>query len=46
MTRKKEFLQALEKNILLFDGAMGTEIQKFNPKSEVKGAELARQKLS
>ena len=34
MTRKKEFLQAMEKNILLFDGAMGTEIQKFNPKSE------------
>ena len=34
MTRKKEFLQALEKNILLFDGAMGTEIQKFNPKPE------------
>ena len=34
MTEKKEFLQALEKNILLFDGAMGTEIQKFNPKSE------------
>jgi len=34
LTEKKEFLQALEKNILLFDGAMGTEIQKFNPKSE------------
>jgi len=34
LTRKKEFLQALEKNILLFDGAMGTEIQKFNPKPE------------
>ena len=34
MTRKKEFLQALEKNILLFDGAMGTEIQKFNPNPE------------
>ena len=34
MTEKKEFLQALEKNILFFDGAMGTEIQKFNPKSE------------
>lgn len=24
----------MEKNILLFDGAMGTEIQKFDPKSE------------
>jgi 5-methyltetrahydrofolate--homocysteine methyltransferase len=34
LTEKKDFLQALEKNILLFDGAMGTEIQKFNPKSE------------
>ena len=34
MTRKKEFLQALEKDILLFDGAMGTEIQKFDPKPD------------
>ena len=34
MTNKESFLEALEKKILLFDGAMGTEIQKFNPKPE------------
>jgi len=34
LTNKEPFLEALEKKILLFDGAMGTEIQKFNPKSE------------
>ena len=34
MTNKEPFLEALEKKILLFDGAMGTEIQKFNPKPE------------
>ena len=28
------FAQALEKRVLLFDGAMGTEIQKLDPKSE------------
>ena len=31
---KEPFLEALEKRILLCDGAMGTEIQKFNPKPE------------
>ena len=34
MTNKESLLEALEKKILLFDGAMGTEIQKFNPKPE------------
>jgi 5-methyltetrahydrofolate--homocysteine methyltransferase len=34
LTNKEPFLEALEKKILLFDGAMGTEIQKFNPKPE------------
>ncbi|MDH3657037.1 MAG: homocysteine S-methyltransferase family protein [Nitrosopumilus sp.] len=34
MTTKKLFLDALENQILLFDGAMGTEIQKYNPKPE------------
>jgi len=34
LTNKESFLEALEKKILLFDGAMGTEIQKFNPKPE------------
>ena len=32
--QKKNFLDALGERILLFDGAMGTEIQKFNPKPE------------
>lgn len=31
---KEPFLDALKKRILLFDGAMGTEIQKYNPKPE------------
>ncbi|HEX9845494.1 MAG TPA: homocysteine S-methyltransferase family protein, partial [Candidatus Nitrosotenuis sp.] len=31
---KQNFLDALNERILLFDGAMGTEIQKFNPKPE------------
>tara|TARA_B100000029_G_scaffold307071_1_gene299883 strand:+ start:1307 stop:2257 length:951 start_codon:yes stop_codon:yes gene_type:complete len=31
---KENFLEALENRIILFDGAMGTEIQKLNPKSE------------
>lgn len=31
---KESFLDALNKRVLLFDGAMGTEIQKFNPKPE------------
>ena len=31
---KETFSQALEKRVLLFDGAMGTEIQKLDPKSE------------
>ncbi len=34
MTEKKPFLDALKENILLFDGAMGTEIQKYDPKPE------------
>ena len=34
MVQKIPFLQALDEKILLFDGAMGTEIQKFNPKPE------------
>ena len=34
MTEKEPFLDALKNKILLFDGAMGTEIQKFNPTSE------------
>jgi 5-methyltetrahydrofolate--homocysteine methyltransferase len=34
LTQKESFLEALDKRILLFDGAMGTEIQKFNPKPE------------
>ena len=31
---EETFTQALETRILLFDGAMGTEIQKLEPKSE------------
>jgi 5-methyltetrahydrofolate--homocysteine methyltransferase len=34
LTKKEAFLDAMEKRILLCDGAMGTEIQKFNPKAE------------
>ncbi len=34
MTQKESFLDALKNRILLFDGAMGTEIQKNNPKPE------------
>ncbi|MCE2505940.1 MAG: homocysteine S-methyltransferase family protein [Nitrosopumilaceae archaeon] len=34
MTEKESFLNALQNRVLLFDGAMGTEIQKFNPKPE------------
>ncbi len=34
MVQKEPFLVALQNRILLFDGAMGTEIQKYNPKSE------------
>ena len=34
MTEKELFLDALQNRILLFDGAMGTEIQKYDPKSE------------
>ena len=29
-----EFTKAFQKQVLLFDGAMGTEIQKLNPKLE------------
>lgn len=32
MTGKEPFLQALRSRVLLFDGAMGTEIQKYDPK--------------
>lgn len=34
MKEKPAFTDALKEKILLFDGAMGTEIQKFNPKPE------------
>jgi len=34
LVQKEPFLTAIQKRILLFDGAMGTEIQKYNPKSE------------
>ncbi|MGI0056111.1 MAG: homocysteine S-methyltransferase family protein [Nitrosarchaeum sp.] len=34
MVQKEPFLTALQKKILLFDGAMGTEIQKHNPTPE------------
>jgi 5-methyltetrahydrofolate--homocysteine methyltransferase len=34
LTEKEPFLEALKHKVLLFDGAMGTEIQKFDPKSE------------
>ena len=34
MAKKEDFLSALNNRILLFDGAMGTEIQQVNPKSE------------
>jgi len=34
LTEKEAFLDAIKNRVLLFDGAMGTEIQKFNPKPE------------
>ncbi|MFY9299690.1 MAG: homocysteine S-methyltransferase family protein [Candidatus Nitrosotenuis sp.] len=34
MMQKKNFLDAARERVLLFDGAMGTEIQKFDPKQE------------
>ncbi|MCE9653625.1 MAG: homocysteine S-methyltransferase family protein [Nitrosarchaeum sp.] len=34
MVQKEPFLTALQNRILLFDGAMGTEIQKYDPKPE------------
>ena len=34
MIKKEPFLEALKNKVLLFDGAMGTEIQKYNPKPE------------
>jgi 5-methyltetrahydrofolate--homocysteine methyltransferase len=34
LTEKEPFLDALKNRILLFDGAMGTEIQKYDPKPE------------
>jgi 5-methyltetrahydrofolate--homocysteine methyltransferase len=34
LQEKEPFLNALQKRILLFDGAMGTEIQKYDPKPE------------
>ena len=34
MVQKPRFLDAVNHNVLLFDGAMGTEIQKFEPKPE------------
>ncbi|MGY5140711.1 MAG: homocysteine S-methyltransferase family protein [Candidatus Nitrosopumilus sp. Bin_571-38] len=34
MTEKEPFLDAMKNRILLFDGAMGTEIQRHNPQPE------------
>ena len=34
MSQKEPFLDAIKHRVLLFDGAMGTEIQKFDPKPE------------
>jgi len=34
LVQKEAFLTALQNRILLFDGAMGTEIQKYDPKPE------------
>ncbi|MDH5462784.1 MAG: homocysteine S-methyltransferase family protein [Nitrosopumilus sp.] len=34
MSEKESFLDAIKNRVLLFDGAMGTEIQKYDPKSE------------
>ena len=34
MTEKEPFLSALKSTVLLFDGAMGTEIQKHDPKPD------------
>ena len=34
MAQKEPFLDALQIRVLLFDGAMGTEIQKYDPKPE------------
>jgi Methionine synthase I (cobalamin-dependent), methyltransferase domain len=34
LTEKESFLDALKSRILLFDGAMGTEIQKYDPAPE------------
>jgi len=31
LTEKESFLDALKTRVLLFDGAMGTEIQKYDP---------------
>jgi len=34
LTEKEPFLDSLKHKVLLFDGAMGTEIQKFNPTTD------------
>ena len=34
LTQKEPFLDAMKNRILLFDGAMGTEIQRHDPKPE------------
>ena len=34
LPEKEPLVDAIKKRVLLFDGAMGTEIQKFNPKPE------------
>ena len=34
LSEKEPFLDAMQNRILLFDGAMGTEIQKYDPKPE------------
>ncbi|HUT05151.1 MAG TPA: homocysteine S-methyltransferase family protein [Nitrosopumilaceae archaeon] len=34
MSEKESFIEAMKNKVLLFDGAMGTEIQNFNPKPQ------------
>jgi 5-methyltetrahydrofolate--homocysteine methyltransferase len=34
LSEKESFLEAIKNRVLLFDGAMGTEIQKYNPTAE------------
>jgi len=41
---EETFANALENRILLFDGAMGTEIQRYDPKSEI--SQMAKMDLT